>query len=100
VLLRGGLRAAAEADRAGVLDMDAVGEGVEVSDISSLISSICILATVPSGSAVSLLRNSKECGCDAIWTTDLIWSKCIGRTKVSKPVVVRNMVDCKVAVCG
>lgn len=87
MLLRGGLRAAAEADLAGVLDMEAVGEGVEVSDISSLMSSICILATLPSGSAISWLSDSQDSGCDAIWSTDLIWSRCIGGRKVSRPVV-------------
>jgi hypothetical protein len=44
VLLRGGLRAAEEAEVAGVVDMDAAGEGVEVSDISSFKSSFCMPA--------------------------------------------------------
>lgn len=50
--MRGGLRAAEEADVAGVVDIEAVGEGVDVSDISSLKSSVCMLATVLWASSV------------------------------------------------
>ena len=46
VLLRGGLRAAEEADVAGVVEMDSAGEGVDVSDISGFMSSFCMLATM------------------------------------------------------
>lgn len=54
VLLRGGLLAAEEADVAGVVDIDAVGEGVDVSDISRLKSSICMLVAFPLASSVFL----------------------------------------------
>jgi len=49
VLLRGGRREAEEVDVAGVVEfaLDAVGEGVDVSDSSSIRSSACILAIRP-----------------------------------------------------
>lgn len=46
VLFRGGLRAAEEADVAGVVDTDAAGEGVDVSDISGFMSSDCMVAVM------------------------------------------------------
>lgn len=47
VLFRGGLRAAEEADVAGVVDMDAAGEGVDDSDISGLLLFFCLLRNRP-----------------------------------------------------
>jgi hypothetical protein len=49
VLLRGGRREAEEVDVAGVVEFasDAAGEGVEVSDSSSIRSSACIFAAGP-----------------------------------------------------
>ena len=52
VLLRGGLLAAEEADVAGVVDIEAVGEGVDVSDISGLKSSVCMLVAILLASSV------------------------------------------------
>lgn len=60
VLLRGGLRAAEEADVVGVVDMDAVGEGVEISDISGPISSVRMLATVSSKGPISSLATFQD----------------------------------------
>ena len=49
VLLRGGRREAEEVDVAGVVEfaMEAVGDGVDVSDSSSIRSSACIFAARP-----------------------------------------------------
>lgn len=69
--MRGGLRAAEEADVAGVVDMEAVGEGVDVSDISGLKSSICRVATVPCASSVLL-------PCRILHTSRLIEEACLG----------------------
>ena len=54
MLLRGGLRAAEEADVAGVVDIEGAGEGVVVSDMSFLASSFCILATISWYESISL----------------------------------------------
>ena len=49
MLFRGGRREAEEVDVAGVVEfaIEAVGEGVEVSDSSSIRSSACIFAVEP-----------------------------------------------------
>lgn len=70
--MRGGLRAAEEADVAGVVDIEAAGEGVDVSDISGLRSSVCMLATVPWASSVLLPGRVRD-------TSMLIEDACLGR---------------------
>lgn len=69
MLLRGGLRAAEEADVAGVVDMEATGEGVDVSDISGFASSFSMLAsTAVASSGFSPHRlESRSMECTTVW---------------------------------
>lgn len=60
MLFRGGLRAAEEADVAGVVDKEAAGEGVDVSDISGFKSSICMLATMSWCDAILVPRGLRD----------------------------------------
>ncbi len=60
MLLRGGLRAADEADVAGVVDREAAGDGVDVSDMSWIASSLCMSATTNRRKSTVLPCRSEE----------------------------------------